>query len=403
MPARRRMPPPAHIHRISGRRRLLHAASCLLAAILLGGCAAPRLGDSEAALALEDLAAGAGGSRLSRQTPPPERHTVSYPTAIGARWADLYRSPQGSRAGIVLVPGVVARGGRDPRLVAVARTLARLRFAVLVPDMPAVRRFRLRATDADEVAAAFAWLVKQPELAPGGAAGIAGFSYGAGPVLLAAMQPGIRDQVRFVMSVGGYYSLNNVIAYLTTGHYPALSTDVAPDTSAAGPGAPHPFGIAVFIRSNLDLLERSVDRGFLRSYADYLVGENGVEDEPLPATLAADARAFYELLINPDPARVPALVARLPERIRSELEGIDPSARDPNALQAQVILLHGRGDNLVPYTESIALAGALPKGQARLFLIDGLAHVDLEPKHHDIPQLLAALEALLAVRTAPAP
>ncbi len=372
--------------------------ACLFAGMLLSGCTRPQLGDSEAALALEDLASGLGSSRLAAQTPAPERHTVSYSTVVGERRADLYLSPQGARAGIVLVPGVVAQGGRDPRLVAVARTLARLRFAVLVPDMPEVRRFRLRATDADEVAAAFTWLANRPELAPQGAAGIAGFSYGAGPVLLAAMQPDIREQVRFVMSVGGYYSLHNVIAYLTTG-YPATTLSTVAETSAdSRPGPPHPYGLAVFIRSNLDLLERSVDRGFLRSYADYLVDEGVPEEEPLVGTLAPDASAFYELLTNPDPRRVPALIERLPERIRVELEGIDPSARDLAYLRAQVILLHGRGDNLVPYFESIMLANALPEGQAQLFLIDGLAHVDLMPAAHDIPQLLAALEALLAER-----
>ena len=371
--------------------------------VLLCGCTTPYLGDTEAALALEDLASGLGGSRLSEQTPAPVRDTFNYPTSLGERSADLYLSPQGARAGIVLVPGAVAQGGRDPRLVAVARTLARLRFAVLVPDMPGVRRFRLRATDADEVAAAFAWLVARPELAPQGAAGIAGFSYGAGPVLLAAMQPGIREQVRFVMSVGGYYSLHNVIAYLTTG-YPATTVPAAEMGFAdVRPGPPHPYGVAVFIRSNLDLMERSVDRGFLRSYADYLAGEPGSEDEPVPAMLAPDARAFYELLINPDPTRIPALVERLPERIRVQLDGIDPSAHNPSELKTRLILLHGRGDNLVPYTESIGLANALPEGQAQLFLIDGLAHVDLKPAPRDIPQLLAALEALLAQRVNPNP
>ncbi len=377
--------------------------SGLLVMALLCGCTTPHLGDSEAALALEDLASGFGSSRLAAQTPAPARRTVAYPTSVGDRTADLYLSPQGARAGIVLVPGAVAQGGRDPRLVAVARTLARLRFAVLVPDMPGVRRYRLRATDADEVAAAFAWLVARPELAPEGTAGIAGFSYGVGPVLLAAMQPDIHEQVRFVMSVGGYYSLRNVIAYLTTG-YPATTIPITVETSAdIQPGPPHPYGEAVFIRSNLDLIERSVDRGFLRSYADYLVGEGEVEEEPVPATLAPDARAFHELLTNHDPSRVPALIERLPDRIRAQLDGIDPSSHDLSQLQARLILLHGRGDNLVPYTESIAMANALPNGQAQLFLIDGLAHVDLKPMSQDIPHLLAAMEALLAERSSHTP
>ena len=87
--------------------------------------------------------------------------------------------------------------------------------------------------------------------------------------------------------------------------------------------------------------------------------------------------------------------------MRTELEGINPAARNLSQLQANVILLHGRSDNLIPYSESIALANALPADQVQLFLIDGLAHVNLRPKAHDIPQLLEAMEALLAVRRPP--
>jgi pimeloyl-ACP methyl ester carboxylesterase len=145
-------------------------------------------------------------------------------------------------------------------------------------------------------------------------------------------------------------------------------------------------------------LERSVDRGFFRDYAEYISGKGIDEDEPVPASLSPDAQAFYDLLTNHRPAQVPILLDRLPLRMRSELEGINPAAHDLSRLRADVILLHGRGDNLIPYTESIALAAALPEGQVQLFLIDGLAHVDFRPKAHDVPQLLGAMEALLAKR-----
>jgi pimeloyl-ACP methyl ester carboxylesterase len=369
----------------------------LLLSLLLQGCT-PHLGDSEAALALEDLAAGAFPSRLAAQTPDPGRESVSYLTSLGERQADLYQSPEGNLAGIVLVPGAAARGRHDPRVVSVARTLARLRFAVLVPDMPGVRQYRVRATDVLEVAEAFAWLLARPGLAPQGRVGMAGFSYGAGPVLIAAMQPDINRQVRFVMSVGGYYDLHNVITYFTTGYADTGATLAARGAHQAGLRSPHPYSESVFIRSNLDLLERSVDRGFLRSYADYLLDSGADMDEPIPGTLAPDARAFYQLLVNHDPAAVPRLIDRLPERIRHLIESINPAAHDLSQLQARLILLHGRSDNLIPYTESVALSQALPAGQAQLFLIDGLAHVDLSPKAHDIPQLIAAMETLLAER-----
>jgi alpha-beta hydrolase superfamily lysophospholipase len=141
-----------------------------------------------------------------------------------------------------------------------------------------------------------------------------------------------------------------------------------------------------------------VDRGFFRDYAAYITGDRVDQDEPAPAHLAPDAQAFYDLLTNHLPAQVPALLDQLPPRMRTELEGINPAAHDLSQLRADVILLHGRGDNLIPYTESITLAAALPASQVQLFLIEGLAHVDFRPKAHDVPQLLGAMEALLAAR-----
>jgi fermentation-respiration switch protein FrsA (DUF1100 family) len=48
------------------------------------------------------------------------------------------------------------------------------------------------------------------------------------------------------------------------------------------------------------------------------------------------------------------------------------------AIQARVILVHGRDDDLIPYPQSQALAQALPPGRARLSIVDGLFHVDLK-------------------------
>ena len=370
----------------------------LILCAVLPACSTPDFGDSEAGLALEDLASGQASSRLTVLAPRPAREAVTFITAGEERAADLYRPAQGARAAIVLVPGVVARGRRDPRVVAIANTLVRLDFTVLVPDNPGVRQKRMRAGDVREVADSFAWLAAQPALAPAGHLGIAGFSYGAGPVLLAALEPDIREQVRFVLAVGGYYSLENVVTFLTTGYYPHIEPAATAPTDTVHL-SPHPYSRTTFIRSNLELLDLPVDREFFRRYAAYLSGDSADGEEPLPGHMAADAQAFYDLLVNHRPAEVPGLLDRLSPRMRRELQGINPAAHDLSRLRADVILLHGRGDRLIPYTESIALADALPAGQAQLFLIDGLAHVDFRPKAHDVPQLLGAMQALLDMRT----
>ena len=95
--------------------------------------------------------------------------------------------------------------------------------------------------------------------------------------------------------------------------------------SATGRLSPHPYSEAVFIRSNLDFLERSVDRRFFLDYTAHITGDRIDEDKPVPAHLAPDAQAFYELLTNHLPAQVPALLDKLSPRMRTELEGINPA------------------------------------------------------------------------------
>lgn len=333
--------------------------------------------------------AGPGDSRLKANTSPPQRHALDY--AIDGRHynADLYLPAQAPRAGIVLVPGVVPEGKDDPRLVLLAQTLARLRFAVLVPDLKGLRRLQVRAHDVTEVADAFRFLITQPEWAPQGRAGIAGISYGAGPVLLAALKPDIREQVHFIVALGGYYDLPTLVTYFTTGHYREEAMGEWRDRS------PAQYIKWVFALSNIDLLERIEDRDALRAYAESIFKGAPIE---APNALAPDARALHALLGNHNPDLVPALIAQLSPRIRSEIKGLDPAAHDLSLLNAQAILVHGRGDTMIPYTQSVALAQALPPGQARLFLIEGFAHVDIQAQQQDIPQLLRAMEALLAQR-----
>ncbi len=370
---------------------LILVAMSLPCLMIISACTPHLPGDSEAVLALEDLVAGQS-SRLKQQTPIPERKTIAYQIYGRHYTGDLYLTAERPRAGIVLVPGVVAAGKDDARLVRLAHTLGRLRFAVLVPELPGLRRLEIRAVNVREVADAFAYLTSRPELAPGGRAGIAGFSYGAGPVLLAALQPDIREQVRFIMTLGGYYNLESIASYITTGYYRTSERDQWQYLS------PHSYAALVFGLSNTGLLNNDSDRRRLSSFIwELSEAEDSSDLTPLKG-LADDANALQNLLINQDPSRLPALLDRLSPLMRKELESINPAGHDLSELKAQVILLHGRSDNIIPYTESVALARILPQRQVRLFLIDGFAHVDVHLTREDIPKLIQVMDLLLEQR-----
>ena len=99
--------------RYHAKRRWLRHALIVISLLVLTSCT-PRLGDTEAALALEDIVAGSGHSRLKAQTPQPSRKALQYAIDGCHYTGDIYLSSEGVRAGIVLILGVVL-GGKDDR------------------------------------------------------------------------------------------------------------------------------------------------------------------------------------------------------------------------------------------------------------------------------------------------
>ena len=341
-----------------------------VALLILAGCAPVR--SYEAALVLADLGAGDAPSRLKQTTATPVRQAVAYRVAGRDHAADLYLPGAGApAAGIVVAPGVVPKGKDDPRLTAFATTLARAQFAVLAPELPGFRQLVIQPSDARVVADAFAWLASRPDLAPEGRAGIGAFSYAVGPAVLAALEPDIRERVRFVVAVGGYHDLSRALCFLTTGGF-----------EHAGQWhylQPDEYGQLVFVRSALPYLPPS-DRVLLEAMAQRRLQDRQAELTDLATGLSPDGAAVYALVANRDPARFAALKAALPERLRADLAALSLAGQDLSQLAAPLILIHGKTDNLIPYPESIALAGAAPPDQARLYLIEHLlGHVDLRP------------------------
>ena len=108
---------------------------------------------------------------------------------------------------------------------------------------------------------------------------------------------------------------------------------------------------------------------------------------------------MYALLTNTDRQRVPALIASLPPAMRRLISDLTLAGKPLGRLRAKLILVHGRSDTIIPYTQSVELAQAVAPGQARLFLLDGFGHASL--KHLSLTdrlRLWRAVNLLLAER-----
>ncbi|MGE5514308.1 MAG: alpha/beta hydrolase family protein [Bacteroidota bacterium] len=346
-------------------KRLLALAVVIAIVAALGTLAQWSTRPLEAALLLADLNAGTGNSLFKRLTPRPDRQKLEAEIDGRHLSGDLYLPAEKAGAGLVLVPGAARDGKDDPRLVALAQTLARARFLVLVPDMPNLRAQEIAAADRQPIADA-AWFLREERHMP--TIGAAAVSYAGIPAMLAALDGAGLD---FVVTIGAPYDLTAIVTFFTTGFF---RDQPGAEWQRATPNA---YGKWVFVKANARRLDDSGDRALLSAIAERKMADDAADIGDLTAKLGPQGRSVMALLANDDPAKVPALMKALPPAIRAEIAALDLAPRDLSRLNTRLYLIHGRDDRIIPWTESAALARMAP--QAELALLDNLAHADLKP------------------------
>lgn len=319
---------------------------------------------------LEEVAVSAPRpAALSWVTATPSVRSVKIPHGERTIAADLYFLANGKkRAAILLTHGIIEAGKDDPRLIRFAHALARTGFAVLVPELRGMKSLKVVMSDVDDIVASFRYLTALHDLVDEKKAGLLGFSYAAGPTLMAAATPEVRKQVKFVASFGGYYDPVNVIRFITTGHYEY--------GKERGVLKPEPYGKWIFFINNLDYVESPKDRSLLEKI--FTLEQEGKKEKikPYLEQLSPQGAALYQLLINPDPRRVEALVEKIDPRVRGYLEKLSMAPVIPS-IQAYLIIGHGSTDPLIPYTESLRLADAAPdKRKVHVAILRVFSHVD---------------------------
>ncbi|HEX9897654.1 MAG TPA: alpha/beta fold hydrolase [Candidatus Methylomirabilis sp.] len=293
--------------------------------------------------------------------------TLYHPPRTGLGVAAGTTSGAGAGTGVVLVHGVNETGKDDERIVWLADLLARSGFTVLTPDFLGFKSLTIRTSDVEELVASVQYLAGRTGDVGPGRIGLIGFSYGAGPTIIAAADPRVRDHVQFVVSFGGYYDLLNVIIFVTTGYYEF--------GEVRGWTVPNEYTRWIFLRYNLELIPAQRDREILKEIAEAKAKNPGVEAGPLAATLGPEGRAAYELLVNRTPERVADLVAALGPGVRQQVRFLSPS-RVIRDLRARLFVVHSDPDDFMPKTESLRLATALEsRGNVHLALLRVFNHV----------------------------
>ena len=329
------------------------------AAVIVGVVAfAVRLGPT-AALSLS-LAVPASDPWLARAFPYPVREDIVLETGGRTIPADVYR-PEKPRAALLLVHGLSRAGRRHAELVRLAGLLARHGQLVLVPEFAGLAAFRLDGSEVEEVRGALRYLIAQSP-----AAGVAGFSFGAGPALLAAAS---YPDLALVGSFGGYADLRNVITYVTTGV--------------------HTFGGERHVQRQQEynrwkllallvgFVDGERDRALLETIARRKLDDPAIDTADLEAQLARPGRAVLTLVRNRHESAVAALLDDLSPRTREAIAALSPLPVVPR-LTARVLIAHGMADDSIPFTESLRLAVAA-SDHAQLALLHTFHHTGAQP------------------------
>lgn len=369
--------------------------SLLLGIAIIGAVASiwlPRY--FEAAWFLQDLNAGSGTSDWKALHRPPTRSVVSWTVEGHGGEGDLYTPAEAIRGRVIFVPGLLVDARNDERVIATAFTLARAGFLTLVPETTAYNALKASPADIAAITDAGLWLAG-PALPdkPPDQIGIVALSYMSGPAILAAARAPLAEKVKFVFFIGGYYSMTDMIRFITTRKFRAAPGDPWSEEPPAD------YATWAFLKANAMGMENAADGAALAAIADAKLAHGDADVTALVGALGPEGRSVYDLIANRDPDRVEALIAALPQGLRTQFDALDPSKQDLSGFQGEALLVHGKDDPLIASVESGKLAAALGD-KAHLYILEQVTHVEMNRPASlwDQLDLLFAARRLLSYR-----
>lgn len=303
-------------------------------------------------------------------THPPLIERVRYPTTNGTAEGDIYRpSSPGRHPGILVCLGVVPFEVNHPQVPVLGRALARAGFAALLYWSPAMRDLRLDPNDINNIALAYRWLIEQP-FVDTRRSGLLGTCVGGSFALMAAAHPLIRQQISYVSAYAPYSSLWT------------FCRDIASSTVDEQDGRRawkvDQLTRKVFIHSLTAFLQPE-EAGYL--CRAFLEGEE-LDDE---SSLSEDGKAVAALLSASSLAEAESALEHLPGQIRQAFSEISPLTYLEDLRAPLVVLLHDRGDQVIPIGETRRLCAALGQRAGLYFTEMQFSHLD--PAKGKLPPL----------------
>jgi dienelactone hydrolase len=334
-----------------GKRGKAIVITCFIGVVLFA-CSSNIPPFYKATLFILELFSPSQNSRLHLLTRPPIQEEISIPYLFDRVEAYYFHPSEGGPYGAFIFALGYPSNIKDPQVVRLADSLARLGYVVLVPQLPGLRAGELTVKDVEILVSAFEWLSLQPEVDPE-RIGFGGFCVGSSLALLAAEDPRINQRVALVNVFGGYYDLMSLLR--------ATAAHSAHYRGQEYPWDPAQPTLTLFAQNLLGLLEKPADRIAL---------SGRLQEEAVSGTTSNSSDSFpdlvHSLLTTTEPEQVEALLAELPPDALDHIARLSPGSGILN-LKAKVFIMHDIHDPYVPVTESYRLAEAIVDPEQKVY------------------------------------
>jgi len=276
---------------------------------------------------------------------------------------------KGPLPGWVVLHGITRPGRDHPSLLRFVRALASSGTRVLVPEVREWTQLDFAPERAQAIIrGAVDHMAADPFTEPGGVA-LAGFSFGAPQALVVGADPAFRNRLRGVVGWGGYSDLARTFLFQLTGQHGYGGKEYRQ--------RPDPYGRWIVGANCLTLApefrEATPVADALRAMAMDAGDRQVMAWDPsmerirlqLRTGLPRSLRGLFDLFAPadndlPDPEAARSIVERLVPPGRREHPLLEP-IRLIEGMHVPVHLLHSRSDQLIPFTETRAMADALSR------------------------------------------
>lgn len=283
---------------------------------------------------------------------------------------------------ILVAHGLAPDGYNDSRLTQFARSLAKTGAVVFLPNFSYMQNVRIKPVTAKKMQFLFDRMCELPYVDKN-RAGFFPISYAGGPGTMAFSEPPYNEKTRYIIYLGGYYQLSQVLVFGLSGksrfNGHVYSTE------------PSRWGRWYYLLSNLEYVENAEDRKHLFSIAETKRRYPWYDISETEKKLTAAGKKLLEMIKHTDPEKIMKLIRKQNENFRDTLKIMSPAHYIHGLAKTKVFLLHASNDPLVPYTESLYFYQAMKKagGKPSLTIINALEHVDMIKKPFTLKNILS--------------